>query len=79
MATLKSPAFWRSRRQEPGDGRPSRPDPWEPGAETPPATRQAIALRGMLEAWNAWLEQHVMEIDLQLSEALEANAKTWCL
>jgi hypothetical protein len=33
----------------------------------------------MLEAWNAWLEQHVMEIDLQLSEALEAKAKTWCV
>jgi AcrR family transcriptional regulator len=35
----------------------------------------AMALRGMLEAWNAWFEKHATEADFQLSEALEAKAE----
>jgi AcrR family transcriptional regulator len=35
----------------------------------------AIALRGMLEAWNAWYEKHATDADFQLSTALEAKAK----
>jgi AcrR family transcriptional regulator len=34
----------------------------------------AMALRGMLEAWSAWLEKHAGEVDFQLTEALEAKA-----
>jgi len=34
----------------------------------------AMALRGMLEAWNAWFEKHATDADFQLSEALEAKA-----
>jgi AcrR family transcriptional regulator len=35
----------------------------------------AMALRGMLEAWNAWYEKHATDADFQLSEALEAKAE----
>jgi len=35
----------------------------------------AMALRGMLEAWSAWLEKHATEADFQLSKALEAKAE----
>jgi AcrR family transcriptional regulator len=35
----------------------------------------AMALRGMLEAWNAWFEKHATDADFQLSEALEAKAE----
>jgi AcrR family transcriptional regulator len=35
----------------------------------------AIALRGMLEVWNAWLEKHATDTDLQLSGALDAKAE----
>jgi AcrR family transcriptional regulator len=35
----------------------------------------AMALRGMLEAWSAWLEKHATEADFQLAEALEAKAE----
>ena len=35
----------------------------------------AMALRGMLEAWNAWLERHAADTELQLSDALEAKAE----
>lgn len=34
----------------------------------------AMALRGMLEAWSAWLEKHATDADVQLSAALEAKA-----
>jgi hypothetical protein len=35
----------------------------------------AMALRGMLEVWEAWMEQHVTDADLQLAEVLEAKAE----
>jgi AcrR family transcriptional regulator len=35
----------------------------------------AMALRGMLEAWNAWFEKHATDADFQLSKALEAKAE----
>ena len=35
----------------------------------------AIALRGMGEAWDAWLEKHATDSDFQLSGALEAKAE----
>ena len=35
----------------------------------------AMALRGMLEAWNAWYEKHATDADFQLSEALDAKAE----
>ena len=34
----------------------------------------AVALRGMIEAWNAWFEKHATDADFRLSEALEAKA-----
>jgi AcrR family transcriptional regulator len=35
----------------------------------------AIALRGMIEAWSTWLENHATDADFQLSEALDAKAE----
>ncbi len=35
----------------------------------------AMALRGMLEAWSAWLEKHATDADFHLSKALEAKAE----
>ena len=35
----------------------------------------AMALRGMIEAWNAWFEKHATDADFQLSEALEAKTE----
>ena len=35
----------------------------------------AMALRGMLEAWNAWYEKHATDAVFHLSEALEAKAE----
>jgi AcrR family transcriptional regulator len=35
----------------------------------------AVALRGMLEAWSAWFEQHATDADFHLSEALEAKTE----
>jgi len=34
----------------------------------------AMALRGMLEAWQAWFEKHANDAEFDLSEALEAKA-----
>jgi len=34
----------------------------------------AMALRGMLEAWEAWFEKHANDAEFDLSEALEAKA-----
>ncbi len=33
-----------------------------------------IAVRGMVEAWNAWYEQHAADPEFELSDALEAKA-----
>ncbi len=35
----------------------------------------AMALRGMLEAWNAWYDKHATDSDFHLFEALEAKAE----
>jgi AcrR family transcriptional regulator len=40
-----------------------------------PRVLAAMGLRGMLEAWSAWLEKHATDADFQLSEALEAKAE----
>jgi hypothetical protein len=34
-----------------------------------------MALRGMLEAWDAWFEKHATDADFQLAPALEAKAE----
>lgn len=39
-----------------------------------PRVLAAIAMRGMLEAWNAWYEKHATDADFQLAQALEAKA-----
>ena len=40
-----------------------------------PRVLAAMALRGMLEAWNAWYDKHATDADFHLSEALEAKAE----
>jgi AcrR family transcriptional regulator len=42
---------------------------------TRPRVLAAIALRGMLEAWNAWFEKHANEADFHLDEALAAKSE----
>lgn len=48
-------------------------------AESPDAMRSrvlaAMALRGMVEAWAAWLEKHAGDAELRISEALAAKAE----
>jgi len=47
----------------------------ESGDGVRPRILAAMALRGMLEAWNAWFEKHATDADFQLSEALDAKAE----
>jgi AcrR family transcriptional regulator len=40
-----------------------------------PRVLSAMALRGMIEAWDAWMEKHAGDADFHLAEALEAKAE----